>query len=408
VRIGISTWTRRRAGGVETYLADLVPALVDLGHQVAILHEVDEPADRAPIVGDSGVPQWCAGGDPAARERALAALRAWNPDVIFAQGLEDPLLETRVAAIAPAVLFAHAYRGTCISGTKSRAALGHSACDRQLGWPCLVRYYPHRCGGLNPITMARLYKRESMRRDGLNQYAAVVAFSSHIEREYVKHGVDRSRTFRLPGHVPASPAPPPARARKAAAPSRLVFIGRMEPPKGGDVLLEALPAVSRMLGRPLQVSFVGDGRCRSAWQARAEASFPAGGSTRVEFTGWLAADARDRRLDDSDLLVVPSLWPEPFGLIGLEAAARGVPAAAFDVGGISEWLHDDVNGYLARGTASAETLAAAIVKCLADPVVHARLSRGALRVAASHSMAAHLTALLGVFTGVQVRLQEPA
>jgi glycosyltransferase involved in cell wall biosynthesis len=408
VRIGISTWTRRLAGGVETYLADLVPALVDRGHHVAILHEVDEPADRAPIVSDSGVLQWCAGGNSGARERALAALRTWGPDVIFAQGLEDPSLETRVAAIAPAVLFAHAYRGTCISGTKSRAALGHSACDRQLGWPCLVRYYPHRCGGLNPLTMARLYKRESMRRDGLNQYAAVVAFSSHIEREYVRHGVDRGRTFRLPCHVPALPVQSPPRARQAAAPSRIVFIGRMEAPKGGDVLLDALPAVERALARPLHVSFVGDGRLRTAWETRAAAFFPAGGSTRVDFTGWLAADARDRLLDHSDLLVVPSLWPEPFGLIGLEAAARGVPAAAFDVGGISEWLRDDVNGYLAPGAASAGSLAGVIVKCLADPAVHARLSRGALQVAASHSMAAHLTALLGVFAGVQVRLQEPA
>jgi glycosyltransferase involved in cell wall biosynthesis len=37
------------------------------------------------------------------------------------------------------------------------------------------------------------------------------------------------------------------------------------------------------------------------------------------------ADERDRRLGDADLLVVPSTWPEPFGLVGLEAARAGCP-----------------------------------------------------------------------------------
>src|SRR4029450_2402192 len=48
----------------------------------------------------------------------------------------------------------------------------------------------------------------------------------------------------------------------------------------------------------------------------------------------------------ASLLAVPGAWPEPFGLVGLEAAALGVPAIAFDVGGIREWLTPGENGYL--------------------------------------------------------------
>ena len=51
----------------------------------------------------------------------------------------------------------------------------------------------------------------------------------------------------------------------------------------------------------------------------------------------------------ADLLVVPSLWPEPFGLVGLEGARSRLPAAAFAVGGIPDWLRSGVNGYLAPG-----------------------------------------------------------
>ena len=397
MRIGIATWTRRLAGGVETYLGDLVPALLDRGHEVSLLHEVDEPNDRAAI--STAVPQWCTAGGGA--DRALADLGRWNPDIIFAQGFDDPSLDARVVAIAPTVLFAHAYRGTCVSGTKTFAALAHAQCQRRLGWQCLARYFPNRCGGLNPVTMATLYRRESRRRDLFDRYAAVVMFSDHIQREYVRHGVAQRRAHKLPCHV----APQPVqvdRSRSASAPARLVFVGRMEELKGGHVLLDALPMVEQSLGRALQVSFAGDGRLRHQWEAQADRLFPPDATSRVEFTGWVGPEDRTRLFGNADLLVVPSLWPEPFGLIGLEAAACGVPAAAFDVGGISEWLHDGVNGYLASASAPrVQHLASAIVKCLRDRSIHEALSKGALEIASRHSMGAHVTALLDVFTQVR-------
>ena len=384
------------AGGVETYLGALVPALLERGHEVSLLHEVDLPRDRPPIT--TTVPQWCTAGE--GTEAALARLEAWKPDVIFSQGLEDPLLDARVARIAPAVLFAHAYRGTCVSGTKSFAARAHATCRRRLGWQCLVHYFPDRCGGLNPLTMAKLYRRESQRRDLLDQYAGVVMFSEYIRREYVSHGVARRRTHRLPCHVPSASHFAPRRMPDSAAlPSRILFIGRMEELKGGHVLLDALPIVQTSLARSLHVSFVGDGRLCAEWEAQATRLFPADAGSRVQFTGWVGPEERTRLLGDADLLVVPSLWPEPFGLIGLEAAACGVPAAAFDVGGISEWLHDGVNGYLAAADPPrAEHLASAIIKCLQDRSIQAALSRGALEIAARHSMPAHVTALLEVLT----------
>ena len=69
----------------------------------------------------------------------------------------------------------------------------------------------------------------------------------------------------------------------------------------------------------------------------------------IEFVGWVNAQQADVLLTDCDVLVLPSLWPEPFGLVGSEAARHGVPVVAFAVGGITEWLTDGVNGYLAPG-----------------------------------------------------------
>lgn len=390
MRIAVSTWTRRRGGGVESYLAAVIPALLAREHQVALVYEADEPLERDPIARIPGVREWNL-SDP----ESLGKLAGWAPDVVFAHGLEDPELESRVADIAPAVFFAHAYRGTCISGTKTFATPDYQACGRVLGWPCLAHYLPRQCGGLSPATMMQLFRRESDRRDRFGQYHAVLAFSEHIASEYIRHGVHPSRLHRVPSHVTA-PADVAARRLPDAGPLRLVFMGRMEAEKGGDRLLRAIPIAQAALGRPLHLTFAGDGRLRGEWQAlarqaerRPEATF--------DFVGWLSAAERDHLLADSHLLVVPSVWPEPFGLVGLEAAGHGVPAAAFGLGGITEWLEDGVSGIVADAQPPRpEKLADAIVRSLQSPEVYARLSVGALTVASRHSMEAHLRALIDV------------
>ena len=113
----------------------------------------------------------------------------------------------------------------------------------------------------------------------------------------------------------------------------------------------------------------------------------------IHFVGWASRAALHGLIDESDLLAVPSLWPEPFGMIGLEAGRLGVPTAAFDVGGIGDWLQHGVNGMLAPGSsATSEGLAAAISGCL-DPAAYPALSAGAIAAARRFTMDAHLDRL---------------
>ena len=74
----------------------------------------------------------------------------------------------------------------------------------------------------------------------------------------------------------------------------------------------------------------------------------------------LAGRRSNAWLARASVAALPSSWPEPFGLVGLEAAALGVPTVAFDVGGISEWLRHDVNGVAVPGPPSAEPLGEAL------------------------------------------------
>lgn len=420
MRIAVVNWSRRRVGGVETYLNTIIPELVRFGHEIGFWCEVDEPADRSPIDLPNSGAIWCVATMGAAE--ALSALRDWRPDVIYSHKLTDPELEYKVLSLAPSVFFAHDYNGTCISGTKTFKFPIPQPCDRRFGWECLAHYFPRRCGGLSPLTMFKLYGLQSKRLENLHRYNAIVTHSDHMLAELIKHGLSPRRAYSFPYYVqpaigteqspgPSQPAVSAASlfqrgvdenvVRPLAVPREfhLLFSGRMEYLKGGHVLIDALPAVVAALKKPLRVTFAGDGRQRRTLERNARRISSA--ELKIEFEGWVERPRIETLLQSCDLLVVPSLWPEPFGLVGPEAGQYGVPVAAFDVGGIHDWLVDGVNGYLASGKPPTSAgLAQAIIKCLRDPTTHARLRTGAINVSQQFNIKNHLNALLEVFTNV--------
>jgi glycosyltransferase involved in cell wall biosynthesis len=384
MRILIATSHRTIVGGVETYLHDLLPALASRGHQLSLVYEVSgRPGEQAVDEQVLGVPAWCL-DEP----RALHGAAAWAPDVCYLQGLAFPESEAALAERFRVVLFAHNYHGTCISGTKRHALPSGRPCSRPLGPACLGLYYPCRCGGLNPQTLVRLYRQQRRRLDLLRRYEAILVGSRHMHQEYLRHGIPEQR-------VHLTPLFPPGSTRDALPPSerpftdRVLLVGRLTEVKGGRHLVRAMAAASRILGRSLRLVVTGDGPERAAMEQLA-----VGLGVPAEFHGWVRASRRDELMRDTDLLAVPSLWPEPFGLVGLEAACVGLPAVAFAVGGIPDWLHVGVSGELAPGDApTVPGLAIAIVRALADPRHHAGLRRGAWTVAGSFTRERHVEIL---------------
>jgi glycosyltransferase involved in cell wall biosynthesis len=83
----------------------------------------------------------------------------------------------------------------------------------------------------------------------------------------------------------------------------------------------------------------------------------------------------------ADLVIVPSRWQEPFGLIGVEAFAHGKPVIGFDVGGISEWLHDGENGFLIPAC-DVNRLAERIEYLIGNPLEMMRLGENGYRLVA--------------------------
>jgi glycosyltransferase involved in cell wall biosynthesis len=397
VRLAVITETPDRVGGVEAYLEAILPPLASR-YTVAFWTARDEITGRGPLRLPPGVPAMTVDRSTA---DPVHQLRAWRPDVLFAHGLNDPALERQLLAIAPAVIVQHTYHGTCISSSKTMSWPAATQCERRFGPACLALYFPRQCGGSNPITMARLYRTQAVRLRSLIEAAAVVTLSSHMAEEMRRNGVPSDRVHVVPPFVALSDLA--RRPITGHGPVRLLYLGRLEPLKGVRDLLDALPQATRRIGRPLHLTVAGDGAVRAALEHQAASICAADPHVEIRFVGWQGDDASARLLVETDALVVPSLWPEPFGLVGLEAAAAGVPAIAFATGGIPEWLRDGETGTLAPAQgARVAQLADAIVRCVGEPEGLARLSAGARRGAASWTLERHLAGLANVFDRVRV------
>ena len=164
-----------------------------------------------------------------------------------------------------------------------------------------MHFYPHRCGGLNPLTMWKDFQRESQRLQMLRSYRAhchrVRAYAERISQAWLfrrsrqSHSTSggasgsggRVLTFERTRGPGVTSADPPV----TGAAYRLLFVGRMELLKGGQVLLDALPSVLAAVDRPLQMTFVGDGRERVRWEEKAASMERREPRLKVRFAGWL-------------------------------------------------------------------------------------------------------------------------
>lgn len=164
----------------------------------------------------------------------------------------------------------------------------------------------------------------------------------------------------------------------------LLFVGRLVSDKGADLLLQAL---ARLPGRRLTI--VGDGPEAAALPWRAEEWKVA---RRVTFTGPKRGEELARLMNAHQILVVPSRWAEPFGIVALEGAASGCTVIASDGGGLPEAVGPC--GRVFR-SGDAEALAHAIeavtVPDPAEVMAHLTRHRAGVVVAAYEAVLVNLT-----------------
>lgn len=350
MRIGIiSPYSLTLPGGVQGQILGLARALRAIGHDVRVLGPCDGPPPDAGVtpLGVS-LPTATNGSvapiapDVSAQLRTIRALRDENFDVVH---LHEPLCPgpTQTALLfktAPLVGTFHA-AGSGLAYKWFKPAVRRLA--RRLDVRCAVS----------------VEARDSAAEALGGSYEMV--FNAVDIAEFAGGG----RTGSSGGRTGSGGG----RSGSGGGPT-ILFLGRHEPRKGLNVLLEAFDRMPD--GTRLWVA--GEGPDTATLRARHT-------SERIEWLGRISDADKVERMRSADVFCAPSLYGESFGIVLLEAMAAGTPVVASDISGYAKVARDGADAVLvAPGDAAA--LAAALGAVLADAQHRDRLvTSGTARVA---------------------------
>ena len=234
----------------------------------------------------------------------------------------------------PVIQYLHNYRMGCVNGLFLNHGEPCQRCMHGNFMPAFQTFCWHESrlmSGMMGGIMA------ASRKGGiLDSPTAWVAISEAQKREHVLMGIAEEKIAVIPHFLEFSQNPP-----SYAREGDVLYVGRLSTEKGVDRLLKAWEGVQD-LGRHLWI--VGDGPERGALEAMVRAM----ALRNVHFTGFLSHEDQSAIWAKSAFSVVPSIWKEPFGMVVLEAWAKGRPVIAHRIGGIPEIITEGKEGLLVK------------------------------------------------------------
>jgi D-inositol-3-phosphate glycosyltransferase len=324
-----------KAGGLNVYVLELARQLVAVGNEVDIFsratsQDYDEVVEIAPGLRAIHLP--------------AGPLETMSPEALFEHldAFETAVLEFHGRDGATYdVLHSH-YWLSGLVGQKLKAA-----------WnvPHVTMFH----------TLGEVKNRSSYNEHEtalrIESEAAVIAGADRVicatdqERNFIRqlYGADSDRVMVIPLGVDLDRFRPAAKnlAREALGlkDERLVlFVGRIEPLKGVDILIDA----AALLDSDVDCSVLivgGDESSELQVQQLQDLARDRGISHRVAFVGAVDHEQLPLYYNAADVCVVPSHY-ESFGLVAIEAMASGVPVVASRVGGLTGTVKDGETGYL--------------------------------------------------------------
>ena len=388
MKVLVASYYQSSIGGCEHYVSMIMPLLHNSPVDAARL--VIEPVKNI-NASNAGVRSHTIRVGGLGIAGVIDAVREFDPDVIYSHGLGDPLLEQALVRSWPTVIFNHNYAGACINGSKQHQIPFYSVCEKPFNVRCLSTYFFRRCGGMNPLSAMRGYYREKLRQSVLCEAASVCVASQHMCSVMLQNGISNKKLYYLP-LFPTHGDPDPVLPESKTRTDTILLVGRLTRLKGYTHLVPAVALASKALCRRLTLAIAGDGPDREKLLALA-----ARYKVPIEWYGWLAPEEVTTKMRQADLLAVPSLWPEPFGLVGIEAGCVGTPAVAYAVGGIPDWLIPGVSGEMAPAERlHPAPLADSIVRALRDTNHWQQLRECAWQQATMFSRERHVTKLIQI------------
>jgi len=355
-------------GGLERGVHMICDILEEAGHACSVVFShagEGAPPSRRPA---HYVPELAGAQGSRAITVLQHVLEKEQPDVVLIHEFLEPDILEWVVARYPSVRYVWGFKLICPGGRRMWTDPG-AVCPREVGYLCQAVAYRERCMPRDPRQGIALIAR-TLRLEALHRaYSEMVVPSGFMKRLLVGERFEPDRVHCLP----LCTVLPPAQSLPPAQDPHLIFCAaRLCHEKGVHLLVEALAALPRA-----RLVVAGDGPERASLEAQAGRNGLAG---RVTFTGWIGPPEIARHMAHAAIVVVPSIWPEPFGMVGIEAMAYGRPVVAFDVGGIREWLLPGETGLLVP-PADVAGLRQSLAQLMEDREFSVRLGRRGRAVA---------------------------
>jgi glycosyltransferase involved in cell wall biosynthesis len=377
-------------GGLEHYLLRLSEELHGRGHESLLLFGETSSGPTLPFKAqlhfiDSITHPLCR---DLSKKLAAATelLNRERPDLVFFHQVLNPRLVDLLSGRYPSLRYAHGFKMVCPDGRKILKT-SKVFCDFPLSYLCQFRAYRYQCmprnlfqgvpAILHSMRIAKIHRDRSF----------LVVASQFMKNVMLQNGFREDRIEVIP---PFTTLPALNSADPTGDPPMIISVGRIVKEKGMHHLLQAFAPLKERA----KLVILGDGPFLSQLTSQARSLDI---QSAVSFPGWLSSNEMEFYYRRCSMVVVPSTWPEPFGMVGIEAMAYGKPVIAFDVGGISEWLKNGETGFLVK-LRDEVALAEKLNLLLGDHSLAVRMgSKGRAAVEKRFTPEIHADELLGRF-----------
>jgi len=314
----------QQRGGEDAVVEAEAALLEAAGHEV----QLEEVTNRS-ISGPAAKAQAFLNASYDVTRKAWLAKLVGNsrPDVVHVHNffpLITPAVHEAAAELGlPVVQTLHNYRLLCANAQFLR---NHSVCEKCLGghryWGIVHRCY--RGSFAASLSVVRMQHRAATRGTWHKHVHCFIALTDFARQKFISGGLPADRIVVKPNFVFREVPRPQARAGA-------LFVGRLSPEKGGELLLRAWQELD-----DIPLTIVGDGPESEKLKSMATAN--------VHFAGQLPPDVVAHYMRTTQALIVPSIWYEGFPMTVVEAFASELPVIASDLGSLSEIIISGRNG----------------------------------------------------------------
>jgi len=383
-------------GGVEKYLSRLFPELNRVGHENLILYG-EKPSwfdkeDSLETFFIEKIASLKCNDIKSKLKSVNQILNDQSPDIVFIHQVLNAKLIGMLTRKMPSIRFMHGHKLICPDGHKFLNTF-KKPCPFPLGLMCQLRAYKYRCMPRNPIR--GIYSISIAKRNRkYHRYRSHLVVASQFMKEvliYNGFSIDKISVCPYFSSEPVS-----ENCNNENTEPIVLALGRMVVAKGMDYLVRAFNGLESRA----RLVIIGDGPELEKLKKLCETLNI---NQRVSFQGWLNSAECKKWYMRSSLIVVPSIWPEPFGIVGIEAMSFAKPVVAFNSGGVSEWLRDGETGFLVP-TGDTEMLKNKIELLLMHPSISEQMGkRGKEYYKEKFTPQGHIKLLKSVFNKVGFR-----